>query len=1126
MPKKLSAAVVGTLIVGLSLPLNAPAATAAVVQAAPSSVALPGGAQAGLAPMVAPATTFHDPLPAGVYRYTSEHGARCIPIRGSSTTHPGQDLGASEGTPIRAIAAGKVVRTFSGTASQAGYVVIEHSINGRTMHSAYVHMWNANSHVRIGQTVRGGQTIALVGNSGPSTAPHLHLEIWDGAWLRGTSVKPTTWLAARGVDLKGKAASVLNITRPSTCSYYAFNATSLYSQANTTSPVLAQLAAGTPMVGFPGAMTNSMVQVRAGGLLGWVPHLSVTPSRPNGYPGRVTPVAPTTTTSASGTYRATTQLNARSGPGTSHGVVTTLRSGQQIAVTGRSSNGWFRFTSGGRTVWASGAYLEAVVSNVTSASGTYEATGRVNIRTGPGTSHARVGQLNRGETVRVTGRSGNWFRATRNGSTVWIHANYLRVAVANVVSVSGTYEATGRVNIRTGPGTSHARVGSLSRGDRITVTGRSGSWLRGTRNGQTVWVSGSYVRAVVADVARAGGTYEATGRVNIRTGPGTGHARVGSLSRGDRVTVTGRSGSWFRATRNGRTVWIHGNYLRAAVANVASASGTYEATGRVNIRTGPGTSHARVGSLSRGDRVTVTGRSGTWYRATYQGSTVWISGSYLRQAAAERTAGTTTWVNMRAGAGMSHAVSQTVAPQTVVRIISGPQQGWYRVSVNGRTGRIYGTYLNFQAGGQVMHHEMENLEPTELVARRDTVLRAERRESAEMIDRIAAGETMIATSLVEGWYFVSFDGAGGWVRVEDVEAAPERDEADLTEEAAEQSVEEAVDQAADEGADEAVDDAVEEVEEAADEAEPERPGVAIDAMPDEDLMQEVPAEDDDEEPVEESSPSPSPMEEETEESSEELIDEPAEDVTSEPVSESTPEGAESESAEPDEAAPEDEAAEELSDEPSTEESSTEEPADDSSPEDSAEDGADDSAEDGVEDGSEDSADDSTEDSAEREDEPEAPVRAASSFPLRTDPGGITYRTVWDELARCESDGDWSAAPVEGRSGGLGLTQQDWQRVGGTGAPHEASRHEQIARAYALWQLEGWEPWNSCIDEFGVTGDPGGIQGYDPDEEAADEDEAEESEDSTETGADTGEEPGEAASDPALTPTPDAAGDDS
>jgi murein DD-endopeptidase MepM/ murein hydrolase activator NlpD len=54
--------------------------------------------------------------------------------------------------------------------------------------------------VTAGQVVKAGDTIALLGNRGQSTGPHLHFEVHRGG-MNGKRIDPVPWLAERGVEV-------------------------------------------------------------------------------------------------------------------------------------------------------------------------------------------------------------------------------------------------------------------------------------------------------------------------------------------------------------------------------------------------------------------------------------------------------------------------------------------------------------------------------------------------------------------------------------------------------------------------------------------------------------------------------------------------------------------------------------------------------------------------------------------------------------------------------------------------------------------------------------------------------------------------------------------------------------
>lgn len=108
-----------------------------------------------------------------------------------SKNHMGLDLTPGVGVPIQAIADG-VVSRVSTTGALGSHVQIQHVVNGQPITSTYSHMTYGSITVAEGQTVKVGQVIGTVGNTGASTGPHLHLE----TQIDGTPVDPFAWLQA------------------------------------------------------------------------------------------------------------------------------------------------------------------------------------------------------------------------------------------------------------------------------------------------------------------------------------------------------------------------------------------------------------------------------------------------------------------------------------------------------------------------------------------------------------------------------------------------------------------------------------------------------------------------------------------------------------------------------------------------------------------------------------------------------------------------------------------------------------------------------------------------------------------------------------------------------------------
>ena len=117
-------------------------------------------------------------------RVSSSFGRRKAPKKGASTYHKGMDFAVPTGTAIRATSGGVV--TKAGWGSGYGYVVYIKHPDGKE--SRYGHC--SKVLVKAGQSVKQGEKIALSGNTGISTGPHLHFEILVG----GTQVNPLKYL--------------------------------------------------------------------------------------------------------------------------------------------------------------------------------------------------------------------------------------------------------------------------------------------------------------------------------------------------------------------------------------------------------------------------------------------------------------------------------------------------------------------------------------------------------------------------------------------------------------------------------------------------------------------------------------------------------------------------------------------------------------------------------------------------------------------------------------------------------------------------------------------------------------------------------------------------------------------
>lgn len=114
-------------------------------------------------------------------RFLSGFGMRLHPIHKIMKLHAGIDFSAPKGTPIQATGNGKVIEIESNYSGYGKSVKIDHGYGFMTL---YAHMDRID--VKVGQELKKGNQIGLIGSTGTSTAPHCHYEVR----YKGTPVDP------------------------------------------------------------------------------------------------------------------------------------------------------------------------------------------------------------------------------------------------------------------------------------------------------------------------------------------------------------------------------------------------------------------------------------------------------------------------------------------------------------------------------------------------------------------------------------------------------------------------------------------------------------------------------------------------------------------------------------------------------------------------------------------------------------------------------------------------------------------------------------------------------------------------------------------------------------------------
>ncbi|MGH7565844.1 MAG: M23 family metallopeptidase [Gemmatimonadota bacterium] len=121
----------------------------------------------------------------GAALLSSRYGDRIHPRGGDERFHAGLDLRAPQGTPVYASADG-IVSASESSGAYGNMVIVDHAGGLQTL---YAH--HQRNLVRVGDAVRRGQPVALVGHTGNATGDHLHFEVrWNGGTVDPRTVLP------------------------------------------------------------------------------------------------------------------------------------------------------------------------------------------------------------------------------------------------------------------------------------------------------------------------------------------------------------------------------------------------------------------------------------------------------------------------------------------------------------------------------------------------------------------------------------------------------------------------------------------------------------------------------------------------------------------------------------------------------------------------------------------------------------------------------------------------------------------------------------------------------------------------------------------------------------------------
>lgn len=397
----------------------------------------------------------------------------------------------------------------------------------------------------------------------------------------------------------------------------------------------------------------------------------------------------------------TSALRIRKGPGTNYDSIGWLYNDNDVDILGREGQ-WFKIKSNDIIGYCHEDYIKEVRQDDTEVvpetpstrkGQVINVTSNLRIRSKASTSSSVVGYLNNGDSFDILGKEGQWYQISHNGTKGYVYSDYVKEIQGsagdsgnnsgNSGSSSDNNAFTGKtgqvinvstgLRMRSGAGTNYEVVGWLYDGDTFEILGKENSWYKINKNGVTAYIHSDYVKVieggnqsgsdsgsngsnsgVETSQSSKGTVINAPNGLRVREGAGTNYSVVGWLYNNDEVKIIQKSGQWYKIQAKGIEGYVHGDYIKPIAGtnggnNSGSASESLSKKGKVvnvstalRVRKEPNTTSEVLGFLYSGTIVDIKGKTGEWYKISYDGNDAYVHSDYVKEVSGDEAVGNNT----------------------------------------------------------------------------------------------------------------------------------------------------------------------------------------------------------------------------------------------------------------------------------------------------------------------------------------------------------------------------------------------------------------------------------------------------------------------------------------------------
>lgn len=469
-----------------------------------------------------------------------------------------------------------------------------------------------------------------------------------------------------------------------------------------------------------------------------------------------------------GTTKVSTKL--RQGPGPAGYGFLSVGSGKSIKVIAKHINGNYKVKYGNNT-----GYMYASDINVKEVSNIPTTTGGMNFRNGPSMDADVIGYVPKGTALTtIYGRNDKWVNINYNGTKGWISSVYISgLDMDSLKDLDDSSKTTSDLNLRVGPTTAYGVLTEIPSGTKITITGKIGSWVQTSYNGQIGFVNSKYVSNVELDkITDLSKSYPLVNtNANLYSKANTSSEVITKLEIGTKVNVLGKNGTFLQVEKEGQKGWVKStdvSYFDGDKLDNIEEETLPTTNKDVTLLSLPSANGKHIANIPSGTAVKVLGYNGNYLQIVSDKSTGWVlktsidnipSGLPKIDVSSEPV--TTGRVNFRSGPSTNTTVIAQIPKGTKVNVI-GYNGTFYLVNYNNMNGWVSKYYVT-----NVIEESLKFVNVNDDIVfgqvTTNTCLREEASTNSKYLMSVSKNSNVQVLNRGTSWSYVCYNGTLGYM---------------------------------------------------------------------------------------------------------------------------------------------------------------------------------------------------------------------------------------------------------------------------------------------------------------------------------------------------------------------------